>query len=301
MNADHFRGLTPETYDETRRGKPEWPIEQEAVEAFVVNGPVLDAPIGTGRYVDIYRAKGLKFVGLDISPEMVAYAKRKHHDLTAFVGSIFALPFGEREFETVVCSRLLNWLYPADMARALRELRRVANCLVVSIRTGHEGDVGNYTHDVEKFYAAIDGLFIEKRQLIRSVPTGDFEMFKLRPPRLADVHDAFERYEYIADRIAGRWARHFGVVPVPAAKSKLRAEYWSNVRIGQIISDMSSFETVDGIKSEIVTDEPPRSDAGSLIALRIQSGREMFLDGRRRANKWMKQNGSYPVLVIDWS
>lgn len=68
-----------------------------------------------------------------------------------------------------------------------------------------------------------------------------------------------------------------------------------------MVSELSAFATVDGIENEIVTEEEPRLNSGALIVLRMQDGRRALLDGRRRANKWMKQPGSYPVLVIDWS
>ena len=71
------------------------------------------------------------------------------------------------------------------MARAVAELRRVGRRLVVSIGTGQEGRPpggGNYTHSLARFYAAIDGLHIERRRTISTAADGTFEMFLLRPP-----------------------------------------------------------------------------------------------------------------------
>lgn len=296
LTADRYRGDVPATYEETRRHKPEWPLEQAAIEAMVTEGPVLDAPLGTGRYIDIYKAKGLQHVGLDISPDMIAEARRKHPDLNAVVGTIFKTPFKDGAFSTAVCSRLLNWLEPDDMARAVAELRRVARCLVVSIRTGPEGMAGNYTHDLAKFYAAVDGLHIAERRLIRTVASGDFEMFKLRAPTMDDVFAAHGRGAP-CKRLASRWTRHFKVAPIDWRTARVRAEFWTAQRIAAVVQAMAVAPTIDGVPNEIITDEPPRSFDGPLSVVRSE-GREALIDGRRRANIWAKGVGMHPVLVV---
>lgn len=295
--ADRYRGEVPATYEETRRDKPEWPIEQRAIEEMVTQGPVLDCPLGTGRYVGIYKAKGLVVTGVDISPDMIAEARRKHPGLNAMVGTVFDLQFREGGFETAVCSRLLNWLEPDDMLRAVAEIRRVAKCLVVSIRTGVEGMAGNYTHSIAKFYAAIDGLHIAERRLIRTVPSGDFEMFKVRAPEIADVYAAHGRGAP-CKRLASRWTRHFNVDPIDWRTARVRAEFWTARRIAGVLLDMASSPTIDGIENEIITDEPPRGFDGPLSVVR-SCGREALIDGRRRANAYAKGSGVHPVLVVE--
>jgi len=296
LNADRYRGAVPATYEATRRHKPEWPLEQAAIAAMVTDGPVLDVPLGTGRFVEIYKAKGLRHAGLDISPEMIAQARSGHPDLEARIGSIFALPFAEGEFVTAVCSRLLNWFEPDDMARAVAELRRVARCLVVSIRTGTEGMAGNYTHNLARFYAAIDGLHIAERRLIRAVESGDFEMFKLRPPTIADIFAAHGRGAP-AKRLAARWTRHLQVAPIDWRTAQVTAEFWPAERIARLLASMAVTPTVDGLENRIVTDQPPRGFEGPISVVRSE-GREAMIDGRRRANVWAKGDGIHPVLVV---
>lgn len=298
LTADRYRGDVPATYEDTRRHKPEWPLEQAAVADLVTEGPVLDAPLGTGRYIDIYKAKGLQHVGLDISPDMIAEARRKHPDLNAVVGTIFKTPFKDGAFSTAVCSRLLNWLEPDDMAKAVAELRRVARCLVVSIRTGVEGMAGNYTHDLAKFYAAVDGLHIAERRLIRTVASGDFEMFKLRAPTMDDVFAQFGKPGN-AKKISRRWTRHYGFEFVDWRSASVKAEYWSSKRVKKLMMKLSMSHTVDGLANQILTKEPPRSLDGPLTVRRYKD-HEVLLDGRRRANIWMRQPGSYPVLVVEY-
>lgn len=301
LNADRYRGDVPRGYDAHRMKSPEWEKEHEAIREFVTIGKVLDVPVGTGRFVPIYREKGLRCVGIDISPGMIAEAKRKYLLLEARVGSIFDLPFEDISFGTAVCSRLLNWFYPKDMARAIAELRRVAHSIVLSIRTGSEGEHGNYTHDLAKVYESFDGLFIAGRKTIGIVPSGTFEMFKLRPPTIAD---ALAQFGVFPDgyntglRIAGRWTDHFGVAPLNWKEAKVAAEYWTDEQVGELILDMALLPEIGGLRLEMITDEPPYSMDGPLTVLRLSDGHQTMLDGRRRANRMMTVPGRYPVLVV---
>src|SRR5690625_3729501 len=136
MFACRYYKHTARDYHKKRDYKPCWAREQAAVEAFVHAGPVLDVPCGTGRYVQIYKDNGLDAQGVDASNEMIALAQAKHPDFVAQRGTVLDLPFPDKAFQTVVWSRLLDWLYPADMAKAVRELRRVCREMVPSIRIG---------------------------------------------------------------------------------------------------------------------------------------------------------------------
>lgn len=267
-------------------------------------GPVLDVPVGTGRYLDIYKRKGLKFQGLDASDEMIAQAKRKHPALVAQRGTVLDLPFGHKQFGTVVCSRLLNWLYPVDMAKAVQEIRRVGKEVVTSIRLGepghHEGQ-GNYTHSHEDFFSAIDGLFIEGREWVLTAPDGEFAMYHIRKPTRNDVKRQFawhkDRHDAIR-RLAHSWCERFGVEPVDWTKGRVRAEQWHASRIKDLVYQMAAVRNVDGSENRMLTDEPPNRIEGPLTVLRTQ-GREAMLDGRRRSNVWMRGNGWHQVLVIE--
>ena len=179
MKADHYYGQVVADYDAVRMRNPVWEREQAAVADMVTRGPVLDCPVGTGRFLGIYDAKGLYCVGVDASDEMLAAAKAKHPDADLRQGSILALPFADKAFGTVVCSRMLNWFEPADMARAMAEIRRAAHEVVVSIRIGTPGTAhGNRTHSAADFAAACDGMVIADKRMI-ATDGGEFAMYKL--------------------------------------------------------------------------------------------------------------------------
>lgn len=87
---------------------------------------VLDVACGTGIVArgaaDRVGAAG-SVVGLDLSPAMLAVARRIRPDLRWHQGDAAALPFSEAEFDVVVSQMAM--MFFADPAAALREMRRV--------------------------------------------------------------------------------------------------------------------------------------------------------------------------------
>src|SRR5690606_16214949 len=296
MQADRYYGSTARDYDRKRDHKPCWAREQAAVEKFVRYGPVLDVPVGTGRYLEIYRRKGLSFQGLDASDEMIAQARKKCPDLRAQRGTVLDLPFGHKEFGTVVCSRLLNWLYPVDMAKAVQEIRRVGKEVVASIRLGepghHEGQ-GNYTHSHEDFYAAIDGLMVAGYEWALTAPDGEFGMFHLRKPTRNDIKRQFDWHSdkhRAIQRLADSCTEQYGIRRVDWMGGRIRAEHWSASRINDLVHRMADAPYPDGTRNRMLTEEMPGRLDGPITFIRTQ-GHEAMLDGRRRSNVWMKGDG----------
>ncbi len=92
---------------------------------------VLDVPCGTGRLREAIEAEGRHWVGLDVSPSMLAAAEVDGHPLLC--GDVEALPFPENTFDAVVCCRLLHHLGDeALLRRTIAELVRVSRDLVVA-------------------------------------------------------------------------------------------------------------------------------------------------------------------------
>jgi ubiquinone/menaquinone biosynthesis C-methylase UbiE len=301
MRADSYYGARAKTYDDDRINTLRWAREQGAVADFVTQGPVLDCPLGTGRYIGIYRDKGLGFAGVDVSADMISVAREKHGEIEAHEGSIFALPFGDGAFATAVCTRMLDWFSPSDMRRAVRELRRVAESLVVSIRLGIERIDTNQTHDVSNWYEAIDGLYIADRRVTEEWHGDTEEIFHLRPPVWSDLIRQFEHHGHSPDlemqRLACAW---FGHVDLSPETCNLTAEYWTGDDLFSVIADMSAQhdETAEEC-SRYITDLPPRYPNHPVTLMR-KAGRTVVLDGRRRINSWKDSTERHPVLLLTW-
>jgi len=79
--------------------------------------------IGCGSSPNINYISG-KRVGVDIREEPLVFM-RKHSDATFVAGGILSIPFAKSTFDAVVCSEVLEHLYPKDIDRALGEMARV--------------------------------------------------------------------------------------------------------------------------------------------------------------------------------
>lgn len=106
-----------------------------------VSGTWLDAGCGTGFFGRWLAARGAVVESVDLAPTMVAVASRQRQQastpellLEPRVGDINSLPFGEGQFDGVLCSSVLE--YVDSPAAALDELQRVlkpGGWLVVSV------------------------------------------------------------------------------------------------------------------------------------------------------------------------
>ena len=93
-----------------------------------LSGRILDAGVGTGRNIPFY-PPGARVVGIDLSPAMLARAKRRAERLGRAVElrpmDVTRLDLPERTFDAAVASFLFCVLPDEHQVAALRELERV--------------------------------------------------------------------------------------------------------------------------------------------------------------------------------
>ncbi|MFC6008153.1 class I SAM-dependent DNA methyltransferase [Angustibacter luteus] len=111
--------------------------------------PILDAGCGAGRMSRYLAAQGCRVEGLDLSPAMVAVARRQQPGVVFTEGSLTALPYPDNRFAGVLLWYSLIHTPPAGQARIFTEAARVlrpGGHLLVGFQTG-EG-----TRDVSAAY-----------------------------------------------------------------------------------------------------------------------------------------------------
>ena len=100
-------------------------------------GHVLDVATGTGLVAAELRRRGFRVTGLDQSPEMLAFARRRLGDRVELVhGSAESLPFPDGVFDHLTVTYLLR--YVDDPGATLAELARVVRSggVVASLEFG---------------------------------------------------------------------------------------------------------------------------------------------------------------------
>lgn len=146
--AEAYVGAIPDT-------RVEAPLDLAMVDAFAgavtASGDprVLDAGCGAGRMSRYLAERGCLVRGVDLSPSMVALARRDHHDMEFTVGSLADLPYPDDQFTGVMLWYSTIHTPPAGQARLFAEAARVlrpAGYLLVGFQAG-EG-----TRDVSPLY-----------------------------------------------------------------------------------------------------------------------------------------------------
>jgi len=293
VGVDKYYGSQVTRYEAQRAG-PGWDREQAAIKKLVTEGPVLDAPCGTGRFFSIYRDKGLEFTGLDISGDMLAEAQRQDPEANLIKGSLFDARLGQ--FETGVCNRFLHWLDPADCRKAMEKLKAHCQTVVFSVQTGEKHKRGTWTHDWDEVRSWLDGLLIEHDIEISNKKRGLYRIVKARRPVWQDVIDRFGGRrggaEATVKRLTGDWSPRMGVeVPNIGKHCPLTVEWWNHHKVKAVLHKAAEADP------PMITSKPPRRTDCPMVAFKV-GDRYGLIDGRRRSNLWQNQPGIYPVVVI---
>ena len=152
-NQSEYQGDRAESYDSRRTSEAKWQTEQATFEVFLALAAptparIVDVPVGTGRFLELYATHGHEVIGIDVSIDMLAQAILKQEQLggsniTLRVGDITALDMESDSVDVAACIRLFNLVDAAFVERALNELARVATGhLIVGIRShGRHGGI----------------------------------------------------------------------------------------------------------------------------------------------------------------
>ena len=134
----HYGETVAASYNADRAGEEHWGLENSFVAKCLSRyrgACVLDAPVGTGRFLDLYLQHGIrKVVGIDMSPHMLLEArKRAPPGLSVQLeqGDAFAIAYPDNTFDAAICFRLLHLIPPERRQVLLSELLRVSQELVL--------------------------------------------------------------------------------------------------------------------------------------------------------------------------
>lgn len=166
--------------------RAEAPLDRGMIDAFAeavtsADDPrTLDAGCGAGRMSRYLADRGCRVEGIDLSPNMIARARRDHPDLPFTVGSLLELPCPDEQFAGVMLWYSIIHTPPAGQERiffeAARVLRPGGHLLV-----GFQAGAG--THDVSAAYRR----FGHEIELQRYLYTADEVAAQLEAVGLTEV------------------------------------------------------------------------------------------------------------------
>lgn len=121
------------------------PLDRELLRRFTDEvgpaGTIYDLGCGPGQTTAFLRACGANVCGLDLSPELIAEARRRHPELPLEAGDMLALPLADGAAAGVVAFYAIVHFSPAQLRQALAEMHRVlapAGRLLLAFHIGRE-------------------------------------------------------------------------------------------------------------------------------------------------------------------
>jgi SAM-dependent methyltransferase len=104
-------------------------------------GPICDMGCGPGQIARYLHRKGVKTLGVDLSPNMVAEAQRLNPDIHFHEGDMLSLPDEENSWGGIAAFYCIIHIPREQIADALREMKRVlrpGGLLLVTFHIGTE-------------------------------------------------------------------------------------------------------------------------------------------------------------------
>lgn len=144
-----YQGAVAQDYVAIRSGTWQWRREQEIAGELIRSLPqgskILDAPVGSGRFVQEYLNCGHTAIGVDISEDMLVQAVKEAKDsraLSFYRADVENLPLENEAVDCIICFRLANWLPLSALERTVQEFRRVTtNTVILHVRVAEQPEL----------------------------------------------------------------------------------------------------------------------------------------------------------------
>jgi SAM-dependent methyltransferase len=138
--------------------------------------PIADLGCGPGHVAAWLACNGIRSVGIDMSPGMVAVGQREHPEVEFRQGDLLSLPASDGEFGSAVAFDSIIHLSADEMAPACAEFRRVlapGGRLLVAF---HIGDEVRHVDELWGQRVDLDFRFLETAAVVEVLDAAGFEI-----------------------------------------------------------------------------------------------------------------------------
>lgn len=137
-------------------------------------GMVGDLGCGPGHVARYLHDRGVRMLGLDLSPEMVRWATRLNPDVEFRVGDLRALDLPDASLAGIVAFYSVIHLEPSELGMAFRELRRVVAGNGVLLVSFHVGDQTLHLDELWGQAVSLDFHFLPPGTVIAALQAAGF-------------------------------------------------------------------------------------------------------------------------------
>jgi SAM-dependent methyltransferase len=159
-------------------------------------GPLADVGCGPGHVARYLRERGVAALGIDLSPQMVAMARRLSPDIPFEQGNMLALAAGDASWGGIAAYYSIIHIPPESVPQALAEFHRVlrpGGLLMLGFHAGEDELV--HLDELWGFPIALDYYFYRPETLAGHAETAGFSVEALitRKPYAPDVEHQSRR------------------------------------------------------------------------------------------------------------
>ncbi|MCW3817782.1 class I SAM-dependent methyltransferase [Micromonospora sp. DR5-3] len=162
-------------------------------------GPVVDLGCGPGHVTHWLAGRGVPAVGIDLSPGMVAQARRAYPEVEFREGDLLRLPAADGEFGAAVALYSVIHLNPDELRPALAEARRVLRPQAPLLVAVHLGDEVRHLDEWWGHRVDVDFHFFAAETLLGALDDAGFTV-QARLERVSYPHEVETRRLYVLAR-----------------------------------------------------------------------------------------------------
>ncbi len=174
------------------------PLDRELLDRLIGRvgklGPICDMGCGPGEIARYLKDHGGDALGVDLSPEMIANARRLSPDIPFHVGNMLHLDFPDAAWGGIAAFYSIIHIPPAQVVDALRELKRVLKPGGWLLVTFHIGDEAVHLDEWWGKPVSLDFNFIQPAAMDASMLEAGFSGIEII------VRDPYPEVEYQSRR-----------------------------------------------------------------------------------------------------
>lgn len=135
-----------------------------------------DLGCGPGHVAAWLAGRGVKTVGIDLSPKMIEIGRREFPDVEFREGSLLGVPAADAEFGSVVAFYSIIHLAPPELQPAFEEMRRILRPSGLALISFHVGDEVRHQTEWWGHEVDVDFRFFEPETVVHTLGESGFEV-----------------------------------------------------------------------------------------------------------------------------
>lgn len=155
------------------------PLDRALLDRFAAQtagGRVCDLGCGPGQVGRYLHDRGTDAFGIDLSPGMVARARKAHPGMAFEAGDMRALPLANESLAGVAAFYSIIHIPRADVSAVLEEVRRVLQPGGVLLLACHRGDEIRHFDELWEQPVTLDFIFFERSEMLGYLAKSGFEI-----------------------------------------------------------------------------------------------------------------------------